>query len=149
MLTNRCRYRNRYCVTHLRLRERKKERKKRERERNTHTHTHTHTHTRTHARTRARAYTYLFLLFFSLYFSVASVQSIFEGKNHRGEKRARAVHTRALVCVVFAKSSGTRSFTFQSLRIATERERGRERKIEWVPAISRHGESDDGMRVRG
>lgn len=63
-----------------------------------------------------------FLLFFSLYFSVATVQSIFEGKITAGKRRGR--HTRAPVCVVFAKSSGTRSSTFQSLRIVTERERG-------------------------
>lgn len=61
-----------------------------------------------------------FLLFFSLYFSVATVQSIFEGKITAGKRRGR--HTRAPVCVVFAKSSGTRSSTFQSLRIVTERE---------------------------
>ena len=87
-----------------------------------------HTRARAHSRTNTHAHTHTHTFFCyssPSIFRWHRVQSIFEGKNHRGEKRARAVHTRALVCVVFAKSSGTRSFTFQSLRIATERERER------------------------
>ena len=123
-----------------------------------------HTRARAHSRTNTHAHTHTHTLFFvillPLFFGGIGFNRYSKGKI-TAERNGRGRCIRALSSVLFLQNpperEALRSRACESRQRERERERvsergGRregEKDREWVSAISRHGESDDGMRVRG